>query len=298
MLVRQQLTNTLRTAYRRKHYKFLSSSNGCVSSDDLFILQTRLPQNHHVAKITLNRTSAANAINREMLSQFNTIIDDLHNQNPKEAPLCVIIESASAKVFSAGADLKERATMTQEEAAEFVALLRNSMTRLSRLPMPVIAAIEGAAFGGGLELALATDLRVAGSNARFGLTETSLAIIPGAGGTQRLPRLVGISKAKEMIFTAKRLSAQDALEFGLVEYCVGEGQAFDEATRIAESIAVNGPIAIRAAKRAIDCGIDAASIDIAMEIERSCYAETLPTSDRLEGLKAFREGREPVYKGE
>lgn len=227
-MLRRQLTNTLRSTHQRNYQIFqkysssISTSNG--GADDL-ILQTRLPPNNNITKITLNRTSAANAINREMLSQFNTIVDELHNQTAKETPLCVVIESASTKVFCAGADLKERAGMTQGETGEFVKLLRDSMTRLSRLPMPVIAAIEGAAFGGGLELALAADLRVAGSNAKFGLTETSLAIIPGAGGTQRLPRLIGVSKAKEMIFTAKRLSAQDAREFGLVEYCVDEGQA-------------------------------------------------------------------------
>ena len=187
--------------------------------------------------------------------------------------------------------------MTPEQAESFVRRLRGAFTALERLPMPTIAVVEDVALGGGLELALACDLRVAGEAAVLGLPETSLAIIPGAGGTQRLPRIVGRSKAKELIFTARRIGAAEALRLGLVDRVASRGEALQEGLGLARQILPQGPVAVRAAKEAIDRGLDL-DRDGGLALEEACYARVLPTQDRLEGLAAFREKRKPVYRGE
>jgi methylglutaconyl-CoA hydratase len=244
---------------------------------------------------TLNRPAAKNALGRRMMAEF---ADALAAVRFDQAVRVVIVRSAVPGVFCAGADLKERAAMTKPEVAAFVHLLRASFSGLAALPMPVIAAIEGAALGGGCELALACDLRVAGGDATLGLPETGLAIIPGAGGTQRLPRLIGAARAKELIFTGRRLTAAVAAgEYGLVEKVVPPGGAFDAACGLAREILPRGPVAVRAAKQAVDAGM---GVDLAtgLAIEAACYGHVIPTADRLEGLAAFREKRPPVYKGE
>jgi methylglutaconyl-CoA hydratase len=168
---------------------------------------------------------------------------------------------------------------------------------LEDLPVPTIAAIEGGAFGGGLELALAADLRVAGSAAKMGLVETGLAIIPGAGGTQRLPRLIGISRAKNLIFTARRIGAEEAGRLGLVDRLAAPGEALSQALMLAREILPNGPVALRLAKQALNRGSE---LDLAggLAFEQACYAQVLSTKDRLEGLAAFREKRKPRFRGE
>jgi methylglutaconyl-CoA hydratase len=249
---------------------------------------------YSIAKLTLNRPKA-NAMGRQFMQEFGEILVTLETDTTDTR--CLVITSCSPKVFSAGADLKERSTMSQEEAAEFVCTLRSTMERVARLPMPVIAAVEGVALGGGLELALAADLRVASGRATLGLPETSLAILPGAGGTQRLPRLIGKARAKELIWTGRKLSGEEALLYGLVEEVVPAGEATDRAMELAFQIAQNGPIGIRASKEAIDRGLECNDMYDALEIERRCYAKVLPTKDRLEGLAAFKEGRKPQYTG-
>lgn len=246
-----------------------------------------------ITKVTLDRPKA-NAMGKQMIAELNDCLDQLQQE---ENCRCVILSSSSPKVFSAGADLKERATMSQDETQAFVAMLRSTMQRVADLPMPVIASIEGVAVGGGLELALAADLRIVGQKATLGLPETSLAILPGAGGTQRLPRLIGISKAKELIWTGRRLDAYEALECGLVNEVV-EQNTMERTMELATQIASNGPIAIRASKEAIQQGAELECIHQALEIEKESYAKVIPTKDRLEGLEAFREGRTPQYTGE
>lgn len=209
----------------------------------------------------------------------------------------VVLKSDVEKVFCAGADLKERATMTQQEVSQFVSGLRSAFSGMENLPMPTIAAIEGAALGGGLELALACDFRIGGGSAVLGLPETSLAIIPGAGGTQRLPRLIGSAKAKELIFTARRLSADQAKDYGVVEYSVDAGSAYSKALELAKEITPNGPVALRMAKEAVSRGMQT-DVATGMEIEKNCYAQIIPTKDRLEGIQAFKEKRKPSYTGE
>lgn len=241
----------------------------------------------------LDRPGAKNALGRQLLTEMEQALDALRDD---PAVRVVVVHSLVPGVFCAGADLKERAGMSPEEASAFVDRLRAAFTAVERLPMPVLAAVEGAALGGGLELALACDLRVLGQEAKVGLPEVGLAIIPGAGGTQRLPRIIGRAKAKELIFTARRLGAAEALAFGLADRVMEAGSALGGALNLARKILPQGPVALRAAKEAIDRGLDEGR-EGGLRIERECYARTLVTEDRLEGLAAFREKRRPHYQG-
>ncbi|QQE80696.1 enoyl-CoA hydratase [Alicyclobacillus sp. SO9] len=244
--------------------------------------------------LTLNRPESANALSVALLT---ALIKELNELQFDTDTRTVILTGAGEKVFCAGADLKERKGMSDREVRQTVHLIRQSMNTVARLPMPVIAAVNGMAFGGGTELALAADIRIAGRNAKMGLTETSLAIIPGAGGTQRLPRLIGLAKAKELIFTARRIDAETALALGLVNQVVEPGAVLDAAFELATEISANGPLAVRQAKLAMNQGNE---VDLAtgLTIEEQAYEIIIPTNDRLEGLKAFAEKRKPVYRGD
>lgn len=247
-----------------------------------------------IVLLGFDRPAAKNALGRQLLSEFRAALKALRGDR---AARVVILHSLVPGVFCAGADLKERAGMEPREVERFVKGLRQAFTDLEDLPLPTLAVIEGAALGGGLELALACDLRVAGAEARLGLPETSLAIIPGAGGTQRLPRLIGRSKAKELIFTGRRLDGTQAAVLGLVDHAVPSGQALEKAIAVAREILPNGPVALRAAKEAINGGMEL-DRDSGLALERACYAQVIPTKDRLEGLAAFRGKRKPIYRGE
>jgi len=279
-------------------FRYSSSDKHMMSTAE----QTNPPEillHHHsdtIVKLTFNRPKKANAIGTKMLRELQDNITLLSGQAGTSIR-CVILTSCSDTIFSAGADLKERSTMTKEEAASFVTSLRSCLDELQSLPMPLIASVEGAALGGGLEIALTADLIVAGSNARFGAPETSLAIIPGAGGTQRLPRLIGTARAKELIYTARKIDAKTAYEYGIAQYVVDGGCAEEQALKLAKEIAENGPIALRAAKRSINIGMQCPILEDAMEIEKDNYQIVLETEDRLEGLAAFREKRQPHYEG-
>jgi methylglutaconyl-CoA hydratase len=247
-----------------------------------------------IAHIILNRPEAANALSVQMLYDLHEAIHEI-----KYDPTirCVVITGSGEKVFCAGADLRERAGMDPVQVKRTVSLIRGNINDLEQLPQPVIAALNGSAFGGGLELALACDIRIASDHIKLGLTETSLAIIPGAGGTQRLPRLIGKGKAKELIYTARRISADEALRIGLVEHCVPFANLNDKVLEIAHEIAKNGPIAVQQAKFAIEKGLEV-DLQTGLSIEQKAYEITIPTSDRIEGLTAFKEKRAPQYKGE
>jgi len=271
-----------------------NSQQSNLESSDEEIKLTNLSE--EILSISFNRPQKANAMGRTMLSQIQDVISALNGDDAGSKVRCIILTSCSEKVFSAGADLQERSKMTMDEAAYFVTALRTALDGLATLPMPIIACVEGAALGGGLEIALTADIIIAGSNATFGLTETSLAIIPGAGGTVRLPRLIGAARAKEMIYTAQKIDASTAYEYGIVQHLVEAGGTEIKATEIAQAIARNGPLAVRAAKRSIQSGMDL-KISEGMEIERKNYQTIIPTSDRLEGLAAFREKRAPTFKG-
>ncbi|WP_139489972.1 enoyl-CoA hydratase [Brevibacillus dissolubilis] len=244
--------------------------------------------------LTIERPEVFNCLNVDTLATMREHIAEIALDKEVRA---VIVTGAGEKAFCAGADLKERRTMTEQQVQRFIRLIRDTFTELERLPKPIIAAINGAAFGGGTELALSCDLRVMSETAQMGLTETSLGIIPGAGGTQRLPRIVGKAKAKELIFTARRISAQEALQIGLVNRIVPQAEVINTAVELANEIIANAPIALAQAKYAIDFGME---VDLAtgLAIESNAYAITIPTKDRLEGLEAFKEKRKPVYRGE
>ncbi len=246
-----------------------------------------------VAWLTLNRPEAANALSLPALRQLRAHLAALAAAADVWA---VVLTGAGDKAFCAGADLKERRGFTEAQVKEFVATIRATMDEIAALPQPVIAALNGHAFGGGCEMALACDLRVLDARAQIGLTETSLAIIPGAGGCVRLPRLVGVAKAKEMILTARRLSAQEALDCGLVNDIAPAGTAAAAAERLAAVLLQNGPLALRAAKAAVDGGLDL-PLAQALAHEAQCYQRIIPTADRLEALQAFAEKRAPRFEG-
>jgi methylglutaconyl-CoA hydratase len=246
-----------------------------------------------IATLSLIRSEGKNSFSKQMLIDFNSAVSKL--QSDKNVRV-LIVKSTVEKVFCAGADLKERAGMPDDQVGAFVASLRDAFTSLADLPFPTIAAIEGVALGGGLELALACDLRVAGEKALLGLPETSLAIIPGAGGTQRLSRVVGLAKAKELVFTSARLTALDASKIGLITEVVPFGEAVSRAEAIAAVIAEKGPLAIRMAKKALDGGFEL-DLKSGLALEKECYEKVVPTTDRKEGLLAFTEKRKPVYTG-
>ncbi|MFS7924281.1 putative methylglutaconyl-CoA hydratase [Helianthus anomalus] len=246
-----------------------------------------------IVQINMERPEAKNALGKDMLrgllNSFEAISTD------PTANVLMICSSVS-RVFCAGADLKERLTMNVSEVRATVNSLRSTFTFLEALQIPTIAVIEGAALGGGLEMALSCDLRICGEDAKLALPETGLAVIPGAGGTQRLPRLVGKSIAKELIFTGRKISARDALSIGLINYCTPAGEAYSKALEVARDINQKGPVAIRMAKRAINEGLEV-NMASGLDVEEECYEQTLHTNDRLEGLAAFAEKRKPLYKG-
>jgi enoyl-CoA hydratase/carnithine racemase len=243
--------------------------------------------------LTLNRPEVMNCLNFDLLSAIRDAVDALQYRSDIR---CLILTGAGEKAFCAGADLKERATLTQNEVKKFILVIRNLFTAIQNLPIPVIAAVNGIALGGGTELALASDIRLASDTASMGLTETRLAIIPGGGGTQRLPRIIGVAKAKELILTGRRVDAAEALDIGLVNHITPPGDLLASSQDMADRIGANGPIAVEMAKYAIDKGIET-DLATGLAIESNAYRVTIPTQDRIEGLTAFREKRNPVYKG-
>ncbi|VDI21855.1 methylglutaconyl-CoA hydratase [Mytilus galloprovincialis] len=254
--------------------------------------------NEGIAVISMNRPKAKNSLGKVFLSQFQGCINNVKFEKNIRV---LIIRSMVPGVFCAGADLKERAKMTNEEVGPFVAGLRQSVTDLANIPMPTIAAIDGYALGGGLEMSLACDMRTASSNAKMGLVETKRGIIPGGGGTQRLTRVVGPALAKELIFTARMFDGHEAAKLGVVNHSVDQNDAGDaayqRAVELALEITPNGPVALRMAKMAISKGSDV-DLTSGMGFEECGYAQVIPTKDRIEGMKSFIEKRAPVYKGE
>ena len=240
-----------------------------------------------IMELTINRPKALNCFDMSLLKVFGETIGDIAFD--REVKVVIVTGSTEGKnAFSTGADLKERAGMTPDQVRLYIQTIRDLFTSVEELPKPVIAAVNGYAFGGGLELALACDIRLASKTAVVGLTETSLAVIPGAGGTQRLPRVVGTARAKDMIFRARRISAEQGVEYGLFLEAVDPDGLLDRAREIAGEIAANGPIALAQAKYAINKGSEV-SLPVGLAIESNAYAVTIPTKDRTEGLTAFRE---------
>ncbi|MDF9410676.1 enoyl-CoA hydratase [Brevibacillus laterosporus] len=254
----------------------------------------QLEKQGQVGILTIQRPEVYNCLNLVTLERLQRLLLEVSTDTDIRV---VIITGAGDKAFCSGADLKERKTMQQSQVQQYIRTIRDVFTQVERLSVPVIAAINGIAFGGGLELALACDLRVMSETAQTGLTETSLGIIPGAGGTQRLPRLIGKGRAKELILTARRIGAKEALEIGLANQIVPANQVLEASLSLAQQIALNAPLALAQAKWAIDYGME---VDMAtgLALESNAYQILVPTKDRLEGLAAFAEKRKPVYRGE
>lgn len=244
--------------------------------------------------ITINRPERRNALDRPTLAAGRTLIRDI--QYDRSARV-LIVTGAGDKAFCAGADLKERENMTMVEVRQYIRYIRDTFTEMESLPIPVIAAINGVSMGGGTEMALACDLRIASPNAKIALNETSLAIIPGGGGTVRLPRLIGRGRAKDMILTARWVEAEEALDIGLINRIAPKGKLMETAIEVAEQIIRNGPIAITQAKYVINRGLEM-TLEEALQLESDAYEVTIPTKDRVEALEAFKEKRKPQFKGE
>lgn len=254
----------------------------------------RVEQRGTVAVWTLNRPDRMNALSREVLCAFGKLSREASSNASIKA---IVITGAGEKAFCAGADLKERQGWSDDEVRKQVELYRTELGPLDRSPKPVIAALNGVAYGGGLELALVCDLRVAAPHARLGLPETTLGIIPGAGGTQRLPRVVGEARAKEMILLGRSLSASEAHAWGLVNRITPDDRALiDDVIEWISPIANGAPIAQAAALEAIDRSYGV-SIKVGLELEKVAYDKTLISEDRREALKAFAEKRKPVFVG-
>jgi len=248
------------------------------------------------AFVTLNRPDAANALSKGLVAELEGAFAQLAADVKRGSDVRAVVVTGAGKAFSAGADLKERRTMSLEETWGFLDELNRLMNAVAAFPRPVIAAINGAAFGGGLELALACDIRIAADTAEMGLTEVRLGVIPGAGGTARLARIASVAAAKEMILTGRRMRAQRAYALGLVSDVVPAAGLADAAAKLADEIAAAGPLATAAAKRAIDEGAALPLAD-ALALEAACYEEVLASEDRNEGLAAFAEKRPPAFKG-
>jgi methylglutaconyl-CoA hydratase len=254
--------------------------------------KVRLTREGSVAWVQIQNPERYNALSRRVVEELHQVACELAVDREVRA---VVIHGGESKAFCSGADLKERQGMSEAQVVEMVHLLREAVGGYAKLPMPVIAAIHGMAFGGGMELALACDIRIGADDAQMGLTEVGWGIIPAAGGCTRLPQVVGVAKAKELIFTARKLTAQEALALGLLNQVVPRADLLETARAMAQQIALQAPLAVRAAKRAIDGGM---ALESGLAREWAEYQTIIPTQDRLEGLRAFAERRAPVYKGE
>lgn len=251
------------------------------------------PQDH-VLQVTINRPERRNAMNtqvgRDLLDLFSSLLLD-----PGDART-VILTGAGDKAFCAGGDLKEREGMTDQAWRLQHAIFEQAVYHLMDCPVPVIAAVNGAAFGGGCEMALAADFIYAAESARFALTEVTLGIIPGCGGTQNLPRAAGSRRAKEILYTGSPFTAQEGLEWGIVNKVLPFDELLPAALATAARMAGNGPLALRQAKRSVNLGMGT-DLTTALGIEVEAYNRLVPTEDRREGVLAFNEKRKANYVG-
>ena len=248
----------------------------------------------HIFIVTLNRPEASNAFNTQMVRDIYQLFESVALDQIEYR--CIVVSGAGKRAFCAGADLKERRGMDDSVWSRQHLEIERMVRAIKDCPIPVIGAVNGAAYGGGCELACLMDFLYASETARFALPETGLGIIPGAGGTQTLPRTVGERRAKEIILTGRPFSAQEAFEWGLVNKVVPLDQLLNSAIETAEKISANAPIAIRQAKQSIQKGMQM-SLSDALAFEIEAYNRTVPTHDRREGVQAFNEKRSPKFKG-
>ncbi|HXE27189.1 MAG TPA: enoyl-CoA hydratase-related protein [Stellaceae bacterium] len=248
----------------------------------------------HVLRVTLNRPEVANAFNTQMMRDLLALWQELATSDA--LPRCIVLTGAGNRAFCAGADLKERNTLSEAQWMAQHVIIEEQFKALIECPVPVIAAANGHAFAGGLEMLLACDFAYAVKAARFALTEVTLGLMPGAGGTQTLPRAVGERRAKEIILTGRPFEAAQALEWGVVNALYEPDTLIPAALETATRIASNAPIAVKEARRSIHGGLQK-DLAAAMRFEIECYNKLVPTEDRREGIRAFNEKRKPEFKG-
>lgn len=244
--------------------------------------------------VVLNRPAAANALNTRMGLELIDYFEKLALEPARVR--CVVLTGSGERAFCAGGDLKERRGMTVEAWTAQHLVFERMARALIACPVPVIAAVNGAAYGGGCEIAAACDFIYAADRAKFALTEVTLGIMPGAGGTQTLARAVGERRAKELVLTGRPFSAREALEWGFVNAVCADDSLLDDVGMIARRIAENAPLAVRQAKQAVSRGLQM-SLGDAMAFEIEAYNRLVPTEDRIEGVEAFNQKRPPRYKG-
>ena len=236
----------------------------------------------HVAIITINRPDALNALNLDVLKELDKAVSDADG----DEGVYVLVITGAGRSFVAGADIQQMSSLTPNEARDFGAYGNGVFARIESISKPVIAAVNGFALGGGCELALACDIRLAGSKAKFGQPEVGLGITPGFGGTQRMPRILGAAKAKELIFTAQTIDAEEALRIGLVSYVHPNEELMDKALEFAEKIAQNAQIAVRQSKSAINNGLQC-DIQTGIAFEMQAFALCFSTDDQKDAMAAF-----------
>lgn len=301
------VTRTISRATARQvaRYAITIRQSSSTPSQTVILRSVDTHHNGHIKILSLNQPRARNAISRQLLHDLSSHIEALHSEPVTNSTRALILASESDSSFCAGADLKERLTFTPAETSSFLSDLRNTFSRIEALRIPTIAAVASTALGGGLELALCTHLRVFARDAIVGLPETRLAIIPGAGGTYRLPALIGTTHARDLILTGRKLDGAEAYRLGLCDRVVdtpdttnvpgmamsARQMTLDAAVELAHTIAKGGPIAIRAALAAVNGAIRG------QNAENEAYEMVLGTKDRLEALRAFAEKREPLFRG-
>lgn len=245
-----------------------------------------------VATITVNRPDALNALNGQVLKDLHSAAEVIHDVGG----IRLGVLTGAGRAFVAGADIKAMLEFSAEEALEFSRLGHGAMQAISDLPFPVVAAVNGYALGGGLELALCCDLIYASSKAVLGLPEVGLGVIPGWGGTQRLIRLIGVHHARQLVYSGARVDAEEAREIGLVVDVLDHGTFDDELSQVVDTLVTRGPLALQAAKAAMNRGLDV-PLSEGIALEQEAFSKLFGTDDQVEGMKAFVERRDPDFKG-
>jgi enoyl-CoA hydratase len=244
-----------------------------------------------IAVVSINRPKALNALNSTVFKELGAAFDEMENDDRVRV---VILTGEGDKAFAAGADITEMMRCSVIEAKGFALVANRTQGKVEVFPKPVIAAIHGFALGGGCELAMACDIRIASTTAKFGQPEINLAIIPGGGGTQRLPRLIGLGRAKELVYTGGIINAERAYELGLVNKVVPPEKVMEEAQKMASKMVTKSLPILRLAKEAMNCGANL-DLDRALQFEMECFASCFGTDDQTEGMSAFTEKRTPSF---
>ncbi len=254
-------------------------------------MSLKVTQDEHVTTITINRPKRLNALDEDLITELTHALQEAQND-----ARCIVLTGAGDKAFVAGADIAAMKTMTPQDARRFSQKGHTLLDTIENHDVPTIAAINGFALGGGLELALACDVRIASENATLGLPEVTLGVIPGFGGTQRLTRILGLGQGLDLLLTGRKIDATEAHRTGLITRLVPPGEALQEAQNTAKTIATNGPLAVALAKKTARHGHDA-NLQTGDHLETEAFAACFATDDQKEGMQAFLDKREPTFQG-